>query len=277
MGAAKDLAAHPESDSQKLLDQLQKEEDGAYEMFHNASIPPSLVSNNYRTNFGIDPIATFIKGPTICKSARLPSQSRFHGRLTNTDKRGNVAMFGNETYDIGIEDVEALETNSRGVMRLVWTMYNERVAAQKCAPDAIISPDYYDFWLTSAGDGWNHLEIPNDAERNAYGYDNHELKGYVVMYPMAQSKDYHGGKKPLAGLAQEEFRQKKWEMKINEQAVTDLIGITKGGNIGGAPALLAVGTNGSLTFDLNEKQSYVIEIKVNEKDSDVRLRTVVVY
>ena len=72
VGAAKDLAANPESDPQKLLDELQKEEDDAYEMFHNAMIPPSLVSNNYRADLKIDPITTFMKAPTICKSARLP-------------------------------------------------------------------------------------------------------------------------------------------------------------------------------------------------------------
>mmetsp|Transcript_37727 Transcript_37727/g.91793 ORF Transcript_37727/g.91793 Transcript_37727/m.91793 type:complete len:155 (+) Transcript_37727:252-716(+) len=136
-------------------------------------------------------------------------------------------MFGNETYDVGLEDVEALKTNSGGVMRLVWTIYNERVAAQKCAPDAILSPDYYDFWLTPAGDGWNHLQFPNKAKRNAYGYKNHKFKGNVVLYPMVQAKDYYGGKKTSVGLAEDDFRQKKWDMKINGQVVTDLIGSPK--------------------------------------------------
>lgn len=281
MGAAKDLAAHSEKDPQRLLEQLEKEEDEAYETIHAAAISPSLVTNNFRPVPGIDdPVSTFIKAPTICHSARLPSQSRFLGHLTSTDKRGDVAMFGNETYDVGIEDVEALKVKSGGVMRLVWTMYNERVAAKNCAPDAILSPDYYDFWLTSSEDGWNHLQFPNKDERAAYGYGSQDLKkfkGYIVLYPMEEGKEYYGGKKPLLpGLTDTHFKEKKWEIMINDQVVTDLVQITTK-RVGGAHGFLAVGPSGKLTFDANANVSYTIKIKVNEKGSYVRLRTVVVY
>mmetsp|Transcript_37723 Transcript_37723/g.91784 ORF Transcript_37723/g.91784 Transcript_37723/m.91784 type:complete len:150 (+) Transcript_37723:3-452(+) len=93
--------------------------------------------------------------------------------------------------------------------------------------ESYTSPDYYDFWLTPAGDGWNHLQFPNKAKRNAYGYKNHKFKGNVVLYPMVQAKDYYGGKKTSVGLAEDDFRQKKWDMKINGQVVTDLIGSPK--------------------------------------------------
>jgi hypothetical protein len=290
MGAAKDLAAHPDQDPQSLLDKLQNEEDGSYALLQRAEVP-TLAHNNYVLGYSktkttptdddkmkLDAPNVFIKGPALCHTARLPAQSRFLGHLTDSapGKVGGVSIFGNETYDVGIEDQVAMTTPSNGNMRLVWTMHNERVAAEACARDGgMINPDYYDFFLTGSLDGWNKLIFPNEAEKKAYNYDPANIKGYVVLYPMKMAKAYYTGKDQLAGLADVEFREKKWEMKINGQPVTELINLNLG--TGGAPCLLASGPNNNLVFAPPPSGSYTIEIKVNEKDSYVRLRTIVLY
>ena len=45
----------------------------------------------------------FFKGRSMCHTARLPSQSRYLGYLTDTDKVGKQAPYGQETYEVGIE------------------------------------------------------------------------------------------------------------------------------------------------------------------------------
>ena len=60
--------------------------------------PEKLYSLESDSNEKIDfDFSVFFKGKSMCHTARLPSQTRYMGYLTNSDKVGGPAPFGKET------------------------------------------------------------------------------------------------------------------------------------------------------------------------------------
>jgi hypothetical protein len=176
---------------------------------------------------------------------------------------GGPAPPGQETYDVGIEDTEALKNPSTdGTMRLVWTKHKER---EDC--EYTVKPDYKDYFMTTDKDvGWTKLIFPNEAERTAYRYNPSDVKGIVIFVLRVCS----WGKCEAGFLEIDSYEAKKWEMRINGRSVTSVHDIGHG-------AILAKGEGGSIYFPVNDDGVYEIEVNVNEVNSFVKISSIIIY
>jgi hypothetical protein len=207
-------------------------------------------------------VAVLFQSPTICHTARTPSQTRYLGYLTNRkDKIGDFAAAGKETYDTGIPWKKADKQDSNGIMRLVY----EPADREHCPVPVKI--DYKDFFYTHARDGWNRLILPNEAERQAYNYDPSQVKGLIVIVFAAcvPVKCQPGYLKAPGALASGRF-----ELQVNGKAVQKLVGI-------GAGTILLLGEKGSFHWEPNREGEFEIRLRVNEEDSHVRLSSIIIY
>lgn len=216
-------------------------------------------------------------GPSICHTARVPSQTRFKGYLTNQpDKTGEQVVFGKETYFTGIEEkiyhaqnqdlaTDGLtDKSSSRDMQLVWVKHKER--EENCG-DVIVKPDYHDYFMAEEAEGWTNIEFPNAAERKAYGYDENkdDYKGILILVPR-----FCGfGKCEKGFLSYNEFNDGKWSMRVNGRNVQRLTRI-------GHDAILVEHRMG-IFFEPNDDGIYRLEFKVNEPESFVKISAMVLY
>mmetsp|Transcript_11553 Transcript_11553/g.27627 ORF Transcript_11553/g.27627 Transcript_11553/m.27627 type:complete len:746 (+) Transcript_11553:71-2308(+) len=263
--AATDLASHDMKDPEALLSQLRSEDESQFEKFRSTDIDDKFknlfqVTDDIQANFSS---TVFYQGRSFCHTGRTPSRSRYLGHLTNTDMIGGPSPPGLETYDVGIEDTEALKNPSTdGTMRLVWTKHKER---EDC--EYTVKPDYKDYFMTTDKDvGWTKLVFPNEAERLAYRYNPSDVNGIVVFVLRVCS----WGKCEAGYLDWGAYDAKKWEMKINGRAVASVHDIGHG-------AILAKGEDGSIYFPVNVDGVYEIEVNVNEVNSFVKISSIIIY
>lgn len=213
-------------------------------------------------------------GPSICHTARVPSQTRFFGHLTNQpEMSGEQVVFGKETYFTGIEEKEYHEMNKAlptedltkpRDMQLVWVKDKER--EQTCG-DVLAKPDYHDYFMTEEYEGWTTIEFPNKAEQDAYGYHQRkdEYKGILVIIPR-----FCGfGKCEEGFLGVNEYNEGKWRMKVNGRSVTAMTKI-------GHEAILLEHSDG-IRFDPNGEGVYRLEFRVNEHESFIKISAFVLY
>eukprot|EP00535_Pseudo-nitzschia_heimii_P006093 CAMPEP_0197183210 /NCGR_PEP_ID=MMETSP1423-20130617/7663_1 /TAXON_ID=476441 /ORGANISM="Pseudo-nitzschia heimii, Strain UNC1101" /LENGTH=670 /DNA_ID=CAMNT_0042633773 /DNA_START=138 /DNA_END=2150 /DNA_ORIENTATION=+ len=202
----------------------------------------------------------FFTDKSMCHTAQLPAQIRYMGYLTNTEKIGGPASFGNETFDVGIEEKEALMNSD--TMQLVWT--DDKMHQDDCP--VAVNIDHKDSFF-STGDGWNTLSFPNEAERKAYNYNTKALHGIVVLIftPCEWDRCDEGY------IDQKDFNgdSKKWEMKINGVPVQRLVNI-------GNKAFIAKSNDG-IKFPPSPDEDYKFEIKLNDPSQHVKISSFIVY
>uniref|UniRef100_A0A7S4AII6 Uncharacterized protein n=1 Tax=Pseudo-nitzschia australis TaxID=44445 RepID=A0A7S4AII6_9STRA len=271
LSSLQDLIEHDNGEAGTLLSQLEEEEKDLHSNFINAKLPDlhrNLFSNLDKLALSegeskIDP-SLFFKGKSICHTARLPSRTRYQGILTDTDKIGQQAPVGEETYYLGFDKVKATKTATENEeIRLVFDMNKER--EDKCA-GVIVKPDYPDSFYINSLDGWAKLSFPNEAEKKAYGYDPAQFEGIVIIH----GKVCDWGKCPQGFLKPEEdHAEEHWEMKINDQFVTTVKDIGNGAAI--------VGGENGFRFQPNSNDRYDIEIKVNKEGHYFQLVNFVLY
>lgn len=267
--AIDDFLKYEFTDHHELLNRLTTEEESAYNTVINKTediqdFPSKLYSFDADEDLnasGLDPFLLF-NGSSICHTARLPSRTRYLGYLTDTDKQGGPAIFGQEEYEVGTELDEAMKDFNETALQLVW---EDDKFHQKDCP-TIISPDHKDYFFTQAGRGWSELMFPNDAEKNAYRYDPTNHQGLMIL--VFRKCDWGQCEEGYLG-AEDLTEEKEWEMKINGEPVVKLIDI-------GHLAFIAKGKNG-MKFTPNEAGTYKIEIQVNEPSHFVKISSFVIY
>jgi hypothetical protein len=162
-----------------LLHELQSQEHQDYQQFFQAPVPrhlQTLLPETAREDFWIP-----AKVQTYCHTARLPSEIRHQGILTQTNQTGFY------TYDIGMDVREAMRMSAGKPNDQLILAYSPEDRYPCPAPIMI---DYKDYFFVKKSDGWRHLEIPNDSEireyRNEQTHYNHTpLQGYVTLcYPI---------------------------------------------------------------------------------------------
>mmetsp|Transcript_32189 Transcript_32189/g.36046 ORF Transcript_32189/g.36046 Transcript_32189/m.36046 type:complete len:688 (-) Transcript_32189:51-2114(-) len=263
LSTLKYLSEHQMDDIDKLLSQLNQEEDELFTNITNAELPEKhnllLKQEEQKIDFSL-----IYKSSSMCHTGRLPSQIRYLGYLTDTNKVGKPAPYGSEQYDVGIDQKVAEKNRAKnGTMPLVYELHKER---EECSGDKVtVKPDYPDFFYTAYQDGWTKMIFPNEAEKKAYGYDPTHYMGHIFVH----FKGCSWGKCPKNNLLVDDYKGKKWEMKINDQSVSSLA------NLGGQ-VVIAMGGNGTY-FSPNLDGHYVIEIKVNEPNGFVRISSFVLY
>jgi hypothetical protein len=188
------------SDPALLLRQLQEQEDAEYQMFLTSG-PPLMGHIMFKDDVPTDvSVETIYKGPNICHTARLPSQTRYVGILTDryiTNDNGETLMpYNNDiqgietgargpyNYDIGIAAPDSSSApnasyapNPDGEMRLTYQA-RER---HRCAPR--VHNDYKDWFMAHGSDQQaSKLVIPNAAEEAVYmSQQNEPLKGIIAL------------------------------------------------------------------------------------------------
>jgi len=291
--ALNELANDPEQDPHKLLATLQKEEDDLYQnVFLKNPIPPGA-EEFYEERDAEDALPldvnVFFKGPSICRTGRLPAKSRFLGIMTNDDtKTGDVAPFTKETYETGISESQAKMSTSESneETRLVYTE-DARERDKKCT-DYVLKPDYKDFYYSHANDGLTKMIFPNEAEKVAYRYDENasanRYQGMLVMFLTACD----WGKCQKGDLRETDLGEERvdeegnavggLELFVNGEAVTRLAKVGSGG-------YLLVGENennnngkdGRWSWSTSSNGNYEIGVHAKRANSFVRISAFVLY
>jgi hypothetical protein len=276
LGALQDLAVkHKEESLQELISQLRDEDDDIYQ---NQLLPADVgdfANGFYRNqdeflkdNFDA---SVLFRDRGLCRTARLPAQSRYLGYVTETGMLGGPAPVGEEEYDVGMNFEEAYNTppsNATGFMQLAFCNAERDVDCP-----VTLKPDYKDFFTTRDGLGWSKMILPNAAEKKAYNYDPSKMQGHVLVVfktwtcctneGCLQAKDLNDG----GGTG-----EKSWEMKINGKSVERLA------NFGNDwDAYLAVGDGDETHFPPNSLQEYEVEFKVNQASSHLEIFAVMLF
>jgi hypothetical protein len=267
MDALKDLADHSNQDPVALQVELQSEEDEQHEKLWQADLPEDadqlyqLRKGDTEKDPNVD-MKMLWQGQSLCKTARLPAQSRYLGYTTNTDKVGNFAVLGTETYDTGMVLKKAVEADAmNGIMGLVYEPGGKE--RQQC--EVVLKPDYKDMFYAHQNHGLVKLTIPNEAEKAAYEYDQAKFKGFLVIWLGACD----WGKCKPGELQSGDFAEGKFEVTVNGKPVKELLSI-------GFDALALKGEEG-LYWQASSKGDFELGFEVKEPNSFVRLSSVTMY
>ena len=182
----------------KLLERYRREEDEEYERLYSSlnvteaidfegglsvltTLPEEIIGHakDYMTPESV-----------MCRTALLPSQSRYLGHVTERAQEQRPYTFDNYRFDLeGVSRVEAdhearlssgiaVEDDAFREMALVWGDEGHHV--DQC-PE-LISIDAKDYFYSNEHMGWTTLSVPNAIERSVYLPDtNKKLKGIVMV------------------------------------------------------------------------------------------------
>lgn len=252
---------NPEETIEKLM---KVEEDIVYEEFRSFPLPFDAVDLCEADPDSDLDVELLFRGPNVCHTARLPAQIRYLGILTETDKLGKAAPVGEETYDVGIPRIEAADSHSKGVLRLV----HEPGDRHKCPVP--LKVDYADYFYAHGKDGWTKIVLPNDAEREAYQDDSTRFKGLIVVY----FSDCYREKCDQGDLHGDNFGEGKYEIQVNGNAVTSWARI--GGITVKASGYVMKG-DGGIYWKPNSNGVYEVKVRVLDPQSFVRFSSFVLY
>ncbi|CAJ1962078.1 unnamed protein product [Cylindrotheca closterium] len=187
-----------DKDPMTVLQDLQKEEDLAYKNFFTIPVQDTLTPGIDRkgkligtlTERFIEPLGEemeyFFKGPSICRTALLPSMTRYLGIATNSDKVGGSARCGEETYDLGIpfdrNNGVYTYTSNRTVPPGEWAIMSPN-DMRSCNDDCsdVVMPDYKDWYMGNWSSGSASITFPNKKEKEYYAYSPEKFKGILAL------------------------------------------------------------------------------------------------
>jgi len=263
--AISDLVSHPSTDPSELLAELLKAEDVAFESLRNGDL-------GARTNQIFSPgdvsvldpsldLDALWKKPSLCRTGRTPSQTRYLGYAANSDRVGGPTIPGSEEYDTCVPVDKAAKTSLQQGGALVLACGSDHEVCE----GAIVKPDYKDFFYTHSKFGWASLSIPNDKEREAYGYDPSLVKGFVLL--SFSTCDW--GRCSPGDLKPEDLALGKFEMKVNGKAVTEIVNL-------GAEVIVLKGGDG-FSWKPNDNGVFELAVRVKEDNGYVRISSIILY
>jgi hypothetical protein len=266
--ALTDLTNHKTTDTSALLIELQTQEHAIHEQLRKTDLPGPTVSSLYipdkkaPTDPTLD-MNLLWQGPSICRSARLPAQSRYLGYTTNTDTVGEISVLGSETYDVGTPVTDASKaTTGDGSMVLVY----EAGGKDRQTCKVILKPDYKDFFYTKKAYGLSKFSMPNEREREAYGYDPAQYKGLIVL--VFVTCDW--GKCQKGELRPEDFPEDKYEVSVNGKPVTGLLSA-------GFEAWILKGEDGLYWQPDSSSGTFDVGFLVKDDAGFIKLSSIIVY
>jgi len=265
--AVTDLSKHENTDPVALLAELRSQEDETYEAIRNTTIPDANLVSLYLppNNGGRDPeldVVDLWKGPSICRTARLPAQSRYLGVTTNSNKVGGIAILGKEEFDVGYSTGSELDAASKsGLLNLAYDPNNND--RERC--EVILKPDYKDFFYTQNGYGKSKLTIPNEKEKQAYRFHSSQYKGLLVLVFI--SCDW--GKCHALDSRPEKYPDHTFEITVNGKVVKELIPM-------GFDAWALKGEDG-LYWQVDSNGAYEVGFEVHAKYAFLKLSSIILY
>jgi hypothetical protein len=265
----------------ELLSKLQAEEQHDFEKFQQAALPElaSQVHQWHKCQKDLSEdekglamecsqdasfdqfTSVFFKGPGICHTARLPSQTRYRGYLVDdTTKIGGPVPTGKETYETGVPVEEAAVDS---ILKLVYKKDQREVDCP-----VTVSPDYKDYFYAHQQDGWAKLVLPNKAEKEAYSYETERFYGLIgiafLTCPWNRCPDGFVGTK-------RDFDDGKFEITINGSPVESLMLFHDVG------CYFLKGPEGYQWIPNSDSKDYEIAIRAVEDGSHVEISSFILY
>ncbi|CAJ1945090.1 unnamed protein product [Cylindrotheca closterium] len=270
-------------DAATLLSEIEEEENAEFENFISLPVIGKDGGKGsydmFSESLGLDLLETWFKGPSICRTAQLPAESRFLGITTNTNKTGSVARCGEETYDTGImidrnqypdtgytypEGIEPVP----GEFSIIGWSAGRYCADEEDCPE-IVQPDYPDWFWGVWKDGKTSTTFPNEKEKEYYGYDADKFKGIIGLIPTLFPEIYQKNT-PYIDFKMKDFRDHV-KMKVNGKSVAKYRPLLK--------MVILEDENGSVQWPPNENGQYILEFEAfgvmeidNRTSAEHRLR-----
>jgi hypothetical protein len=206
-------------------------------------------------------VSDLFQQPSLCHTARLPSEMRYRGILTGRTKeefdqfyregmeRNKADKLMSEMFDEGA-DMESIES---GEMKLV---YSEKIRQGKC--NATLNIDYPDSFYLGPNEGWKSLRILTPIEKETYNIDS--PKGLIVVclvQPNLYKTGFSGREIQVGDLK----NQPLVSFRVNGHAVVGLSWIDS--------CFALKGPQGHY-WDIGSDGQYEIEARVGEEDDDAR-------
>jgi len=269
-------------DSDQLLADLQKEEDAEFQQFMESPLVADILADNYDVlGKPTDPLyETWFRGQSICRTAFLPSQSRFLGLMTESDKTGDIAIYTHETYDTG----DFFYSNRRGDDGNFTYVGDDRPPAGKFSLmastreragftnitsweeecPAVVMPDYKDSFYAPLLDRKASITFPNKKEKEHYGYDPKLFKGVIaiILAPSSKCKKCDHA----FDLVVDDFLEGSATMAVNSKPVKSIRRVSNG-------AMILEGDNQNPFWEPNRQtEDYTIEFQVGPNAALYHLR-----
>mmetsp|Transcript_45893 Transcript_45893/g.111168 ORF Transcript_45893/g.111168 Transcript_45893/m.111168 type:complete len:796 (-) Transcript_45893:52-2439(-) len=183
-------------DTQALWEELRQAEDQEFEAFKAKPVFDTIAFNESRyadIYNDTELFETFFKGDSVCRTSLVPSQTRYMGLSTNSDKVAPGPQVGwAETYDVGVplhidkgnytydKGHEPIPGIVQQTAKIDLRPHSEKV--RKECPH-VVMPDYKDWLYGPLKDGKATMIFPNEKERAYYGYDPSKFKGFLGLVP----------------------------------------------------------------------------------------------
>jgi hypothetical protein len=251
-----------------LLEEIETEENREYEAFLAEPLPEiqgqeELFGKALNDETLMD---TWFKGPSLCRTPLLPAESRFLGLTTNTTKIGKVSKCGAETYDTGVSinreggiySYLTEVTPTPGDFNIIApNKFRSCYDEEKC-PE-IVMPDYKDWFWGVLKDGKVSATLPNEKEKEYYGYDPTNFKGIIGLIPTIFPETTRG--LPIGDLNVSDF-QDHLKLTVNGKPVAKY-------RIFNHMAILE-GEDGSVFWEPSPNSDYVLEFEPSGELEDGR-------
>ena len=255
--ALKQIQSFGAVDPAAKIHELKAQEDEEYKKFFSsdldqfAMLPLGGSTKDYADD--VDRNLIF-KKKTICRTALLPSESRYRGIMTQT-----TTEVGFENFRQGQEVHELVKLpNDSDEMRLSYTNEDR----QDC-DEVLLNVDMKDFFVVSAAEGAKKVTLPNDAEQAAYGTDE-PLKGMVAIVLSTCSWGH---------CPKEDVR----EETLLTDAVIKVNGVPADGFSSIDSEAIFLKHNGNFFFQPNAQGRFEFEIQVLRADSWLRVQSFVIF
>jgi hypothetical protein len=186
------------------LAKLRQAQDEAHLAFHDSDWIPETPPFNFTQWSDVDP-TWLLKGVSLCRTAKLPSQIRYKGILTGRTRWDRFFREGTERQAI----MSTPLNSSNDALRL---SYDERHRQTSC--NSTVNIDYMDFFYIinnkNKGDDWFRVTLPSDAEVSEYG--SRVYTGLLVICPYECQRYGKEG-----GCLGDEILMNEWWMVVDFQ------------------------------------------------------------
>ena len=262
--AVSDLSKDALSDPLELLAELRKVEDSHYEQFLQAEIPEEMKSQIFSPRDGAAPdplldLDALWTRPSLCRTGRTPSQARYLGYATNSEKVGGITIVGSEEYDTAIPLEQAREAVASQGGALVLVDGGEHEYCQY----AVVKPDYKDYFYADDSFGWTTLSMPNEKERNAYAFNSLQAQG-LIMVTLVTCDWGKCEEGDIRSYAKDEV-----EVKVNGQPVTEAVDFGLG--------VSALKGEDGFYWKPDDNGSFVLSFLVKQNKTFIRISSVIIY
>ncbi|CAJ1962131.1 unnamed protein product [Cylindrotheca closterium] len=275
-----------ESNTQALYEELRQAEDQEFEAFKAKPVFDKIAFNQSRYSEiynNTELFETFFKGDSVCRTSLVPSQTRYLGISTNSDKVAPGPQPGwAETYDVGVplhisagkytydegqEPIPGIVQQTAKIDLRVRSDEFRKYCSQ------IVMPDYKDWLYGPLKDGKTTMIFPNEKEKEYYGYDPSKFKGYLGLVPTLFGET--AGKGVSSDISFNAF-ETNVRATVNGKKVGKFHMVNQ--------MILLVDESGSYKWEPSENNDYVIEFEpygeidgIPAADKHFRLYGAVVY